>query len=164
MKQKRNPKIHDTPVELSLGGRIREARTRMSWTVEQLHEKTRVPVDAILALEEDRFEVLPALVYTRGFVKIICRELQLPYEELASMIPADAPAPAVASLPLLQIPASESAQDNKDEEKPNRVSTGLVIFILLVLASLAISYVASQKERSSQNASASETPHIDITG
>ena len=165
MKPKRTPKTPEAAIETaSLGSRIREARMQRNWTVEQLHEKTRVPVESILALEEERFEDLPALVYTRGFIKLICRELQLPYEELAAQVPAASPAPAPAALPVFQLPASASSDASREEEKTSRVSTGLVVFILLVLASLAISYIASQKERSAQNASASEPPHIDITG
>lgn len=166
MKQKRTSKTSEnTAVAMtSLGGRLREARMQKGWSVEQLYEKTRVPMESILALEEERFDVLPAPVYTRGFVKLICRELQLPYEELVAQLPLNTPTLATTSLPVFQLPATASPDLSKEDEKSSRVSTGLVVFILLVLASLAISYIASQKERAAENTAASETPHIDITG
>jgi len=169
MSKKRTPKIpseapHQEPA--ALGSRLREAREGAGLTPALLHEKTRVPVEAITALEEERFEALPAAVYTRGFVKLLCAELGLPYHELAAQLPTTGPTPSPASLSLLDLPthASREAGD-KEEEKQSRVSTALVLFILVVIASLAISYFASQKERESlQSPSASETTHLDVTG
>ncbi|PKN28117.1 MAG: hypothetical protein CVU65_00110 [Deltaproteobacteria bacterium HGW-Deltaproteobacteria-22] len=168
MSKKRNPKnpsVTTEPSLGSLGSRLREARSSVQMTAAQLHEKTRVPMEAIAALEEDRFEDLPALVYSRGFVKLLCGELQLPYDELVSMLPASSPVPSMAALSLLDVPNNAREANDKDEDKQSRVSTALVLFILVVLASLAISYFASQKERENQQPpSASEVPHLDVTG
>jgi len=168
MSKKRSPKI---PCELpeatmvSLGSRLREARSGAGLTLLQLHEKTRVPLEAISALEEERYHDLPATVYTRGFVKLLCGALRLPYDEIVALLPASNPLPSMAALSLLDVPSSASREADKDDEKQSRVSTALVLFILVVLASLAISYFASQKERESlQTPSASEAPHLDVTG
>lgn len=167
MSKKRNPKIPNELPEtslVSLGSRLREARSGAGLTVQQLHEKTRVPVEAISALEEERHHDLPATVYTRGFVKLLCGELRLPYDEIVALLPASSPVPSMAALSLLDVPTTAREAD-KEEDKQSRVSTALVLFILVVLASLAISYFASQKERESlQTPSASEAPHLDVTG
>ncbi len=169
MSKKRTPKIPSEasrPEPAALGSRLREAREGAGLTPVLLHEKTRVPVEAITALEEERFEALPAAVYTRGFVKLLCTELGLPYGELSSQLPVTGPAPSPAALSLIDLPGN-AARDagDKEEEKQSRVSTALVLFILVVIASLAISYFASQKERESlQTPSASETTHLDVTG
>jgi len=168
MSKKRISKIPcdnpETPV-VSLGSRLREARTRAQLTQTQLHEMTRVPMEAISALEDERFNELPATVYTRGFVKLLCGELKLPYEEIVAQLPASSTVPSMAALTLLDAPSSAAREADKEEEKQSRVSTALVLFILVVLASLAISYFASQKERESQQPpSASEVPHLDVTG
>lgn len=155
------------PAAASLGARIREARERLGLTPLTLHEKTRVPLDAIHALEDERFDALPASVYVRGFLKLLCGELKLPYDQLAPLLPTAEPAPSAAALSLLDLPAAASTRESgdKEEEKQSRVSTALVLFILVVIASLAISYFASQKERERlQSPSASETTHLDVTG
>jgi cytoskeleton protein RodZ len=157
----------EKPVEpaASMGARLREARSRAQLTAAQLHEKTRVPMEAISALEEDRIEDLPASVYTRGFVKLLCGELKLPYDEFVALLPASSPLPSRVSLSLFDAPTAARDGADKEEEKQSRVSTALVLFILVVLASLAISYFASQKERENlQTPSASEVPHLDVTG
>lgn len=169
MSKKRIPKIPcETPgsAPVSLGTRLREARDRAGLTPQMLHEKTRVPLEAISALEDERFDALPASVYARGFIKLLCGELKLPYDELAALLPVTGPAPSPASLNLLDLPTAAARESgDKEEEKQARVSTALVLFILVVIASLAISYFASQKERESlQTPSASETTHLDVTG
>jgi cytoskeleton protein RodZ len=170
MSKKRTPKIPcETPgaATVSLGTRLREARDRAGMTPRMLHEKTRVPLEAISALEEERYEALPAAVYVRGFIKLLCGELKLPYDELTALLPSIDHAPSAAALTLLDLPTAASTRESgdKEEEKQTRVSTALVLFILVVIASLAISYFASQKERESlQTPSASETTHLDVTG
>ncbi len=170
MSKKRTPKIPcETPGEAPgpLGARLRTARDHAGMTPRMLHEKTRVPLEAISALEEERFDALPAPVYVRGFLKLLCGELKLPYDELTAQLPQTGPAPSAAALSLLDLPSAASTRESgdKEEEKQTRVSTALVLFILVVIASLAISYFASQKERERlQTPSASETTHLDVTG
>ncbi len=151
---------------VTLGSRLQDARKAANLTCGQLHQHTRVPLEAIEALEADNHEKLPAAVYTRGFVKLLCAELDLSWEEISGMLPEIQSSSATSMLAVLDTPRLASGESaDREEEKQSQVSMGLVLFILVVIASLAISYFASQKERESQQTpSASEVTQVDVTG
>lgn len=65
----------------SLGTFFREAREAQDLTLEQLAASTRIQESYLLALEEERFTVLPQKVFTKGFVRTYARTLGLDEEE-----------------------------------------------------------------------------------
>jgi hypothetical protein len=76
------------------GELLRQAREAHGITVAQMAERTKVSRMHIEAVEGDRFEQLPVLVYLRGIVMCIARELRLDgpkvsrsYLERASGVP-----------------------------------------------------------------------------
>lgn len=64
-------------VEARLSDLIREERLKSGYSREQLAALTRVPCDFITAIEEENWDVLPATVFCRGFLRIIWRELRI---------------------------------------------------------------------------------------
>ena len=64
-----------------LGTRLREAREGRGLTLQQVEEQLRIRRQFLAALEEERFDALPGVVYTRGFVQNYARFLGLPVEE-----------------------------------------------------------------------------------
>jgi Helix-turn-helix domain len=60
--------------------RVREAR---GLTVQQLCERTKITRRHIENLEADRYEKLPAVVYLRGFLVVISKELRLDGQKVA---------------------------------------------------------------------------------
>lgn len=69
------------PVELgmsALGDRLRRARQAMGMSISEFAGKLSIPPEHLAALEESRFEDLPALVYARGYLMRIAKALDLP--------------------------------------------------------------------------------------
>ena len=69
----------------SLGTYLRAQREVRELSLDELIRETRIPRYVGEALEEDRYEDLPAPVFTRGFIRAYLRHLGLsPDEALAS--------------------------------------------------------------------------------
>ena len=77
----------------TLGRRLRASRLESGFTLEQAAEETRINYGYLDAIEADRFDVLPAPVYVRGFVRLYARFLGIDPEEAIEQLPADLPAP-----------------------------------------------------------------------
>ncbi len=77
----------------TLGGRLREHRLASGFTLEQAAEETRISYGYLDAIEADRFDVLPAPVYVRGFVRLYARFLGIDPEDAVEQLPDDLPQP-----------------------------------------------------------------------
>lgn len=66
----------------SLGSFLREKRKALSVSLEQVSAETRIRLTYLEALEEERYELLPALLYKKIFVKAYADYLGLNFEEL----------------------------------------------------------------------------------
>ncbi|MEX2373809.1 MAG: helix-turn-helix domain-containing protein [Dehalococcoidia bacterium] len=73
---------------------LRDARTRAGLSFADVERDTRINRVYIEAIEDGRFEALPAPVYARGFARSYARYLGLDPEEAAAAVPRDLPAPA----------------------------------------------------------------------
>ena len=69
---------------LELAQQIKEKRQELGISREQLSEQTRVPLPFIIALEEERHDELPDLVYSNGFVRIVSKHLGIEPPTLAT--------------------------------------------------------------------------------
>ncbi len=82
------------PIEdVRLGDLLREARLSRALTLADVERDTRINREYLDALEHERYEVLPAPVYARGFLRSYARHLGLDVEETFSLLPADLPRP-----------------------------------------------------------------------
>ncbi|MEX2446145.1 MAG: helix-turn-helix domain-containing protein [Dehalococcoidia bacterium] len=72
---------------------LRQARTGLGLTVGDVERDIRINRVYLEALEHGRFEVLPAPVYARGFMRAYARYLALDPEEAALAVPTDLPRP-----------------------------------------------------------------------
>ncbi len=54
---------------MSLGTDLKEARISKKISLEEISQKTRIPVKYLESIEEDRFEVFPSQVYAKGFIR-----------------------------------------------------------------------------------------------
>lgn len=61
----------------SVGEVLAKARARCDKSIEDVAAETRVPVRYLAAIEAERFELIPALVYIKGFVKAFARAVGL---------------------------------------------------------------------------------------
>jgi curved DNA-binding protein CbpA len=64
------------------GQDIRNARESKRISLEDLSDYTRISKAYLMAIEEESYEKLPAIVYVRGFLQQISRRLKLPSEQL----------------------------------------------------------------------------------
>ena len=60
-----------------IGNSLREARERQARTFPDLERKTQIRSRYLKALEEEDFSTMPALAYTRGFLRVYAEELGL---------------------------------------------------------------------------------------
>lgn len=72
----------------SVGEILAKARIRCSKSIEDIAAETRVPVRYLAAIEAERFDLIPGLVYVKGFVKAFARAVGLCERWAASAIKA----------------------------------------------------------------------------
>ena len=83
----------ERPPPRTLGRWLRERREERGLALERVEEDTRIGRSYLEAIEGDRFELLPAPVYARGFVRLYARYLGLDPEEAVARVPKDLPRP-----------------------------------------------------------------------
>jgi hypothetical protein len=82
---------------LGIGTRLREERVRRGLEIDEVEAETRIRAKYLLALEDERFDVLPGDVYARAFLRDYAEELGLDAQELVDELnelrapPLDAP-------------------------------------------------------------------------
>ncbi|MEN9359571.1 MAG: hypothetical protein RL095_1106 [Verrucomicrobiota bacterium] len=64
---------------------LQEARQERAMTIRQVHEKTKVSLVHIAALENGEYAKLPQAVYTRGYLRKICEELGVDPDEAVAL-------------------------------------------------------------------------------
>jgi cytoskeletal protein RodZ len=67
---------------MDVGATLRRARNQKGLTLDQLSRATKITVSKLQALEDNDFDRLPAVVYTRGFLRSYAREVGLNPEEI----------------------------------------------------------------------------------
>lgn len=76
-----------------LGDWLRETRLRKGLTFAEVERTTRINRHYLEALEAEHYDVIPAPVYARGFLRSYARALGLDPEAAIAMMPADLPRP-----------------------------------------------------------------------
>ncbi len=83
----------DESAPATLGRKLRASRLESGFTLEQAAEETRISYGYLDAIETDRFDVLPAPVYVRGFVRLYARFLGIDPEDAIDQLPLEMPTP-----------------------------------------------------------------------
>ena len=81
------------PDGTGLGEWLRERREERGYDLDRVEQDTRIGRSYIDAIEHDQFELLPAPVYARGFVRSYARYLGLDVDEALARMPSDLPRP-----------------------------------------------------------------------
>ena len=68
---------------LTFGARLKDLRLEKNLTLDEVHKKTKIPINILEAIEEDRIVGIDP-VYVRGFLKIYCTLLGVDYREYTS--------------------------------------------------------------------------------
>ena len=86
-----------------IGSSLREARTRQGLDFPELEERTKIRPKYLRALEDERFDLLPAPTYVRGFLRSYAEALGLdgqPFvDEYTSRFAVEEDAPVRARRP-----------------------------------------------------------------
>lgn len=90
---RRIPTKHTTALRAEIGPILRAARLKRGQSLEAVAQQTRISKRFLEALEENRFEQFPAIVYLRGFLKGYCEHLDVNFDEIWTMLTVE-PAPA----------------------------------------------------------------------
>lgn len=70
-----------------IGQQLQQARTRKSWSIYDIHQRTRVPLHQIQSLELGQIDQLPEDIYVRGFIRRIAEVVDLNSVALLEMLP-----------------------------------------------------------------------------
>ena len=76
-----------------LGAWMRERREERGYDLDRVERDTRIGRGYIEAIEREQFDLLPAPVYARGFVRSYARYLGLEEEEALERMPGELPQP-----------------------------------------------------------------------
>jgi cytoskeletal protein RodZ len=56
---------------------LRRSREQRGYTLEAIATRTKIPLNSLNLIEEDRFEDLPGDIFVRGFLKSYCQALSM---------------------------------------------------------------------------------------
>lgn len=86
MKIEKNERIRDILGRSVLtGADLKDIRTQLGVPLEKIHQETKIRLDYLRNIEDDKTEKLPAAVFLKGFIKAYLRSLCLePADELAA--------------------------------------------------------------------------------
>jgi cytoskeletal protein RodZ len=79
--------------ETPIGDRLRDARSARRLTIEDAERDTRIIRRYLQALEDERFDLFPAPVYARGFMRSYAAYLEIDAAEAVLSMPAELPRP-----------------------------------------------------------------------
>lgn len=82
---------------LGIGERLIEAREQRGLTLEDAERDTRISRRYLQSLEDERFDIIPAPVYARGFLRSYSQYLGLDTAPLLARFPQDVPSPGPSS-------------------------------------------------------------------
>ncbi len=61
----------------SAGRILRRSREQKGYTLESIATRTKIPLNSLSLLEEDRFDDLPGDIFVRGFIKLYCQAIEM---------------------------------------------------------------------------------------
>ncbi|MFA7249800.1 MAG: helix-turn-helix domain-containing protein [Dehalococcoidia bacterium] len=115
------------------GDILRQSRTERGITLAEVEQDIRINRAYIEALENARFDLLPAPVYARGFMRSYARYLGLDPDEAVRAVPRDLPRPAdLDPLPGLRRATPSGLPSFPTLNPPMAIGIGGVLFLLLV--------------------------------
>jgi transcriptional regulator with XRE-family HTH domain len=126
----------------SFGTWLRSQREHRDVSLREIADETRISMRYLQALEEDRFDILPAPVFARGFLREYARFVGLDADEVVTFY-----------MSAIGKAASEDPADDPVVTKVAASPWSSVILLIAAIAALLVlvglfSFLAKQKERS----------------
>ncbi len=142
---RRIPTKHTTALRTEIGRILHAARLKRGQSLEAVAQQTRISKRFLEALEENRFEQFPAVVYLRGFLKGYCEHLDVNFEEIWSLLDSapttnavPVPAPAGAE------PATVTAPRAAAHPHGSGGATGAIVLAVALALGLALYLLMDQ--------------------
>ncbi|MEZ4255051.1 MAG: helix-turn-helix domain-containing protein [Polyangiales bacterium] len=124
----------------SIGEQLKRERDLRGMSIEEVAKLTRIPPKNLALLEADRLEALPGDVFTKGFIRAYARAVGADAETFVARFDRmRAPEPVVVPAPVTIM---------HDMDRGNRFGMAIVVVILLILFTLALSIVLQPRHRS----------------
>jgi cytoskeletal protein RodZ len=127
-----------------IGKSLQEARERQARTFADLERRTQIRSRYLRALEEEKFQLLPAPAYVRGFLRVYADELgldgQLYVDEFNSRYPFTEEGYATSPRRERRVPVQA--------HHSRRVATGAVVISLALIAGIALLVIAAFTSKS----------------
>lgn len=120
--------VTETADANSVGALLRQERETRGISLETVAEATKIGKNYLRALEEDRYQDLPAAAYLPGFIRAYATYLGLPVDELVRRATAHVP-----------VGASETATVNRPVVTRNGIAWQRFILPVILLAAVLIS-------------------------
>jgi cytoskeletal protein RodZ len=144
-----------------LGEWLREARQRKGLTFTEIESSTRINRHYLEALETEHFDVLPAPVYARGFLRSYARALGLNPDEAVALMPSDLPRPpGLDPMPGLRRSAGDAPALPSLPSIPFATRGWAIVSGAIVLLVALIWIVPALTDRGSEEAGGMTTPQV----
>ena len=82
-RRSRRPPPEVTPDTQFTGALLRQVRESQRVTLHEIHQRTKISLAYLKAIEDDDFSRLPEVVYASGFLKEIARHLRLDAQQVS---------------------------------------------------------------------------------
>lgn len=128
-----------------VGTYLRGKREARGMTVAELSRATKIKESSLVALEEARFEALPARVFVVGWVGAYARAVGADPIEAVTMLQAARPASGVHRIGdcmpkvVAKAPIADEDRAGRPLGERRRVGVVVVVFLLLIVATLTLS-------------------------
>ena len=125
---------------------LRKQREARGMTLAELSRETKIKEASLVALEEARFDALPARVFVVGWVAAVARAIGADPIEAVTLLQAGRPASGVHRIgdcmPKVVARApemSERSEGGRPVAERRRFGVVVVVFLLLIVATLTLS-------------------------
>jgi len=148
-----------------LGEELRQLRANQSLTLQEISAETRIKEDYILALEEEDFSRLPALVYVSAYLRKLCSLYAVPAADADAMVALLKENLTYEVPDQLVIKVIDRETDEAELRKLNQIAFGIVAAAVLIVAVLAVGVIMLiAGARKGNPASFNEESLLDIQG
>ena len=133
-----------------VGAYLREKREARGMTVAELSRAIKIKEASLVALEEARFEALPARVFVVGWVGAYARAVGADPTEAVTLLTAARPASGVHKIGecMPKVVAKAPVAEDDGALAPvdrRRVGVVVVVFLLLIVATLTLSLLVAPR-------------------
>jgi len=117
------------------GQLLRAAREAKKWSLLETEDLTKIRVRYIQALEEEDYEILPGLTYTKGYLRTYAKHLGLNPDEIINLYNQSI-TPEIEAKPIPDVPQSEMLKYRPRWFKSVGVGIAAVLAIIVIVVFL----------------------------